>query len=125
MGAGFSEERFEHYVKVALAELPEEFRRRMKNIAVSVEPYPTRGDLRSVGLTDKRRLLGIYRGIPFNAVSSFYSGPVMPSEIVLFQKNLEAQADSEEELVEEIRITLLHEIGHYFGMSEDDLAQYM
>jgi predicted Zn-dependent protease with MMP-like domain len=121
---GWYEKRFDEYVSRALAELPGEFKERLDNIAVSVEPYPTREDLRSVGLSDKRQLLGIYRGIPFNVVSSFYSGPVMPSQIVLFQKNLEARAQTEEELVEEIRLTLLHEIGHYFGMSEEDLAQY-
>ena len=121
---GYYEKRFEEYVNRALEELPDEFKERLENIAVSVEPYPTREDLRSVGLTNKHSLLGIYRGIPFNAVSSFHSGPVMPSRIVLFQKNLEALAETEQDLVDEIRSTLLHEIGHYFGMSEDDLDQY-
>jgi predicted Zn-dependent protease with MMP-like domain len=96
----------------------------MDNIAISVEPYPTREDLQSVGLKNKRHLLGIFHGIPFNSVSPFYSGPVMPSEIVLFQKNIEAIAETEEDLVDEIRITLLHEIGHYFGMDDDDLERY-
>lgn len=104
--------------------LPGEFRERMDNIAISVEPYPTREDLRAVGLSNKRHLLGIFRGIPFNSVSPFYSGPVMPSEIVLFQKNIESVAETEEDLVNEIRITLLHEIGHYFGMSDEDLDRY-
>jgi predicted Zn-dependent protease with MMP-like domain len=115
---------FEEYVQRALEMLPDEFRKRMDNIAISVEPYPTREDLRSVGLSNKRHLLGIFRGIPFNRVSPFYSGPVMPSEIVLFQKNLEAIAKTQEDLIKEIRITLLHEVGHYFGMSEEDLDRY-
>jgi predicted Zn-dependent protease with MMP-like domain len=119
-----SKQLFEEYVRRALEMLPEEFRERMDNIAISVEPYPTREDLRSVGLTNKRHLLGIFHGIPFNSVSPFYSGPVMPSEIVLFQKNIEAIAQTEEDLVNEIRITLLHEIGHYFGMDDDDLERY-
>jgi predicted Zn-dependent protease with MMP-like domain len=115
---------FEEYVKRALEMLPDEFRGRMDNVAISVEAYPAREDLRSVGVTNKRHLLGIFRGIPFNTVSQFYSGPVMPSEIVLFQRNIEAIADTEEDLIEEIRITLLHEIGHYFGMSDEDLKAY-
>ena len=119
-----SKQLFEEYVSRALEMLPEEFRERMENIAISVEPYPTREDLRSVGLTNKRHLLGIFHGIPFNSVSPFYSGPVMPSEIVLFQKNIEAIAETEEDLVDEIRITLLHEIGHYFGMDDDELERY-
>ena len=112
---------FEEYIQRALEKLPDEFRERLDNIAISVEPYPTREDLRSVGVSNKRHLLGIFRGIPFNTVSPFYSGPVMPSEIVLFQKNIEAIAETEEDLIKEIRITLLHEIGHYFGMSDEEL----
>jgi predicted Zn-dependent protease with MMP-like domain len=115
---------FEKYVKLALEMLPDEFRERMDNVAISVEAYPTREDLRSVGVTNKRHLLGIFRGIPFNTVSPFYSGPIMPSEIVLFQRNIEAIADTEEKLIEEIRITLLHEIGHYFGMTDEELMVY-
>lgn len=115
---------FEEYVKRALTMLPDEFRQRMDNIAISVEPYPSREDLRSVGVANKRHLLGIFRGIPFNSVSPFYSGPILPSEIVLFQKNIEAVAETEEDLINEIRITLLHEIGHYFGMSDEDLKHY-
>jgi predicted Zn-dependent protease with MMP-like domain len=115
---------FEEYVKRALTMLPDEFRERMDNVAISVEPYPTPEDLRSVGVTNKRHLLGIFRGIPFNTVSPFYSGPVMPSEIVLFQKNIEGIAETEEDLINEIRITLLHEIGHYFGMSDEELKRY-
>ncbi|MBN2223617.1 MAG: metallopeptidase family protein [Deltaproteobacteria bacterium] len=115
---------FEDYVKQALTLLPDEFRERMDNIVISVEPYPTREDLRSVGVSNKRHLLGIFRGIPFNTVSPFYSGPVMPSEIVLFQKNIEAVAETREDLIDQIRITLLHEIGHYFGMSEEDLKHF-
>jgi predicted Zn-dependent protease with MMP-like domain len=115
---------FEEYVKRALTMLPDEFRGRMDNVAISVEQYPTREDLRSVGVTNKRHLLGIFRGIPFNTVSPFYSGPIMPSEIVLFQKNIEDIAETEEDLINEIRITLLHEIGHYFGMSDEELKRY-
>jgi predicted Zn-dependent protease with MMP-like domain len=115
---------FEEYITQALELLPDEFRGRMDNVAISVEPYPTPYDLRSVGVKNKRHLLGIFRGIPFNSVSPFYSGPVMPSEIVLFQKNIEAIAETEQDLIEEIRITLLHEIGHYFGMSDEELERY-
>jgi predicted Zn-dependent protease with MMP-like domain len=116
--------KFESYIKRAILELPEEFREKLDNIAISVESYPTREDLRSVGLKDKRMLLGLFRGVPFGQVSSFYSGPIMPSEIVLFKRNIEAIADTEDELVNQIRLTLLHEIGHYFGMTEEELREY-
>ena len=116
--------KFESYIKKAITELPGEFREKLDNIAISDESYPTRDDLRSVGLRDKRMLLGLFRGVPFGQVSSFYSGPVMPSEIVLFKRNIEAIAETEDELVEQIRLTLLHEIGHYFGMTEEELREY-
>jgi len=115
---------FIDYVNMALAELPEEFSRRLDNLVITVEPYPDRHALESVGLTDRRQLLGLFRGLPFGHVASFYSGPVMPSEIVLYQKNIERVARGERELVAQIRATLLHEIGHYFGMSEEELAEY-
>jgi predicted Zn-dependent protease with MMP-like domain len=117
--------KFEYYINRALEELPEEFKEKMNNLVISVESYPSRTDLASVGIDDRHMLLGIFRGVPFGAVSSFYSGPVMPSEIVLFQRNIESVAETETELVEQIRITLLHEIGHYFGMSEEELEPYM
>jgi predicted Zn-dependent protease with MMP-like domain len=116
--------KFDYYVKRALKELPDEFKEKMDNLVISVEPYPSGADLASLGIRDRRMLLGIFRGVPFGTVSSFYSGPVMPSEIVLFEKNIESMADTEDKLVEQIRITLLHEIGHYFGMSEEELAPY-
>ena len=116
--------KFDYYIKKALDELPAEFKEKMDNLVISVEEYPGRDDLTSLGIKDKRMLLGIFRGVPFGAVSSFYSGPVMPSEIVLFQKNIESVAVTDSELIEQIRLTLLHEIGHYFGMTEEELALY-
>jgi len=117
-------ERFDALVDEALRELPDEFRDRMENIAITVEHYPTRHDLSSVGLDDKRSLLGLFRGVPAGKTSYFYSGPIMPSEIVLFQKNIEAMTNTEEGIIEQIRITLLHEIGHHFGMTEEELEEY-
>ena len=115
---------FMEYVNRALRELPEEFSRRLENLVITVEPYPSRDDLASVGLKDRRSLLGLFRGLPFGHVSSFHGGPVMPSEIVLYQENIERVTRGERELVEQIRATLLHEIGHYFGMTEEELAEY-
>jgi len=115
---------FIDYVNLALAELPEEFSQRLENLVITVEPYPSRDDLASVGLRDRRMLLGLFRGLPFGHVGAFHAGPIMPSEIVLYQKNIERVARTERELVEQIRATLLHEIGHYFGMSEEELAEY-
>ena len=117
--------KFDYYINRALEELPDEFKEKMDNLVISVEPYPSRADLASLEIDDRHMLLGIFRGVPFGAVSSFYSGPVMPSEIVLFQKNIEAVAETESELIDQIYKTLLHEIGHYFGMSEEELEVYL
>ena len=115
---------FMEYVDMALRELPEEFSQRLENLVITVEPYPNREDLESVGLRDRRHLLGLFRGLPFGHVGSFHAGPVMPSEIVLYQENIERIARTERALVDQIRATLLHEIGHYFGMTEEELAEY-
>lgn len=116
--------RFENYVNRAFEELPDEFREKMDNIAISVMDYPTREQLQSVGLKEGSLLLGLFSGTPFGAVPSFYSGPVMPSEIFLFKKNIEAITSSELQVIDQIRLTLLHEIGHYFGMTEEELRRY-
>lgn len=108
----------------ALAALPDEFKQYITNMSVIVEDYPTRED---VELTEVPRdeLLGLFRGIAYGDKGGMFDiPPPLPDEIILFQKNLEAICSSEEELVEEIRLTIIHEVGHYFGFSEEELEEY-
>ena len=75
-----------------------------------------------MGLGDDELLLGLYEGVPLTDRHAD-APPSMPDVIFLFQHDLEDACDSEEQLADEVRITLLHEIGHYFGLDEDELAE--
>ena len=112
----------EHFVKVveeALDSLPQEFRSRIQNVAVLVEDLPP--NQRPSKLGQRRRLLlGIFHGVPATKRSVF-NLPTGPDHIVLYQKNIEAVCSSEAEVRHQIRQTLIHELGHYFGMTEEQL----
>jgi predicted Zn-dependent protease with MMP-like domain len=112
----------EDFVKVAeetLDSLPEEFRIRIQNVAILVEDFPAsqrppkRGQRRPL-------LVGIFHGVPATKRSVF-NLPSGPDHIVLYQQNIEAVCSSETEVRHQIRQTLIHELGHYFGMTEEQL----
>lgn len=111
---------FDSAVKAALADVPLEFRALLENVVIEVQERPGR-ELLDDGLPDD--LLGIYIGTPLEEeYSDGYHQP-LPGRIILFRANLCDMCESREELIEEIRITLLHEIGHHFGMDEDKLDE--
>jgi len=112
----------EDFVKVAeetLDSLPEEFRIRIENVAILVEDFPANQRPLKLG-QGKRLLLGIFHGVPATKKSVFDLS-VGPAHIVLYQKNIEAICASEAEVRHQIRQTLIHELGHYFGMTEEQL----
>ncbi len=111
---------FARYVEQALAELPAPFASHLEQITVEIKDRPTRKQLRSVGLKDDELLLGLYQGVALPDRSVQHSG-VLPDRILIFQEDHELACDDPGQLVEEIRTTVLHEIGHHFGMDEDDL----
>jgi predicted Zn-dependent protease with MMP-like domain len=105
--------KFQALVAQALDSLPVAFREKLTNVAVIVEDLPPE-QAESQGL-----LLGLFHGIPRTEKSVFYSSP--PDRIFLYQRNIEAICAGEEEVRRQIRATLLHEVGHYFGLSEEEL----
>lgn len=107
---------FKIVVQKALDTLPGEFLEKLQNIEVTIEDKPSHS--RSKGSL----LLGLYQGVPLEKRGSYYAG-VLPDKITLFQKNIEAICSTESEMIEEIQKTLLHEIGHYFGISEKRLRE--
>lgn len=111
---------FARYVEQALAELPEPFASHLEQITIEIIDRPTRKQLRSMGLKDHELLFGLYQGVSLPDRSVQHSG-VLPDRILIFQEDHEIACDNARELVEEIRTTVLHEIGHHFGMDEDDL----
>ena len=101
---------FEELVAQALDDLPEEFARQMENVAVVVEDEPT------------EPLLGLYEGIPHTRRGPGYWG-VLPDRITIYRRPLERHARSRQELAEEVRRTVWHEIAHHFGVSDERLRE--
>src|SRR5688572_16351659 len=107
-----SKSKFAELVERALAELPSDFAAALEEMPVEIRDRPTKAQLRSVGLKSDELLMGLYRGTPRPERSVEHSGR-MPDLIYIFQEDCELVCDSEEDLVREVRVTVLHEIGHH------------
>jgi predicted Zn-dependent protease with MMP-like domain len=116
-----SNEEFDEVIEKAIEELPEQFRDHLAEVMIDVMDLPTREMLQEVE-ADRHGLLGLYRGVPLpdRSVSQVME---MPARIILFKKNIERVCQDRDEMVEQIRVTLLHEIGHHFGFDEEDLDE--
>ena len=112
-------ERFLRLVEQALNELPSEIRDALRNIAVGVEDWPGDRLMVEMGLQSRDELFGLYEGVPLTEREG--GDPLLPDRIVLFQRAIEAACPSAEEVVAQVRLTVLHEVGHYLGMDEDHL----
>ena len=113
---------FEQCVADALASIPRKFRDAMQNIAIVVEDEPARRLLAEMEIEPPDTLLGLYQGTPLTERSWGY-GNTLPDRILIFQGPHERQSDDEDDLVVCIAETLIHEIGHYFGMSEEQIEE--
>lgn len=117
-----SKDEFEKLVSKALKDLPKKFRDRLENVVVVVEDDPPREILRVLGLRSPRRLLGLYQGVPLKHRGIRY-GNVLPDQIVIYQRPIETLARTRQDLLRQIRQTVMHEIGHFFGLAESDLRE--
>jgi len=122
-GVSLSPDEFERVVEDALAELPEPVGKYLANVAVSVEDLPDVEELLSSDPPHSPSILGIFRGSPIGHKASMDPWSHFPSSIALFQRNLERFARTREELLDEIRVTLLHEVGHFLGLDEEQLRE--
>ena len=113
-------EQFQQYVAEAVETLPEEIKRMMENVAVTVALYPTEEQKRSVGLAPGRSLYGLYQGVPLTRRTSHY-GMVPPDRITIFMYPMVYHYPTPEGVRRQVQKTVLHEIGHHFGMSEERL----
>ena len=111
--------RFEAMVGDALDRIPEELGRLMDNVAVFVEDWPTRRQVGAHGGT----LLGLYEGVDLTRRSPLSYGGVMPDRITVFRGPILNLAGSEEEVVEMVTTTVIHEVAHHFGISDARLAE--
>lgn len=115
-------ETFEELVRQAVATLPEEITERMSNVDVEVQEQPTERQLRSLGVPSGRTLLGLYQGIPLTRRTSGYN-LVSPDRIIIFQRPLELTSRGDDDLVKRVRDTVVHEIAHHFGISDERLQE--
>jgi len=113
---------FERHVADALASIPREFRDAMQNIAIVVEDEPSPELLGEMGIEPPDTLLGLYTGTPLTERTSSY-GNTLPDRVLIFQGPHERESDDEDDLIVCIAETLIHEIGHYFGMSEEQIEE--
>ncbi len=113
---------FERLVGEALASIPRRFKKAMQNIAIVVEDEPSRELLAEMAIEPPDTLLGLYQGTPLTERSWGY-GNTLPDRVLIFQGPHEREAEDEDDLVVSIGETLIHEIGHYFGMSEEEIEE--
>jgi len=114
-------EAFDGAVEDALAALPEQVRIYLSNVAIAVEDLPPEEDLLTSDPPLSPSILGIFRAAPLGQKASMDPWSHFPSSIVLYQRNLERFARDRRELIEQIGITLIHEVGHFLGLDEEDL----
>lgn len=117
-------ERFEALVRVALEQLPEMFREHLDNVSVVIEARPSPELIRSMGGSPddpEHTLFGLYEGIPLT--ERRHDDLLLPDQITIFREPLLDAFPAERDVIEEIRVTVLHEIGHFFGMDEEKLEE--
>jgi len=111
--------KFQKLVKEALDSLPKEFAQKLNNVSVTVDDFPTPYQLRKANIRPYSLLFGLYEGIPQTKRGVYYSS--LPDKITIFKNAIEKVAKTEEEIKAQVKVTLIHEIGHHFGLSDKDL----
>jgi predicted Zn-dependent protease with MMP-like domain len=113
---------FEEAVVSALKGLPKFFKKKMENVDVVVENQASQDLLSEMGVRSPYDLLGLYQGVPLDR-RGFYYGNVLPDKITLFQIPIESICKTKEEIEERVREVVIHEVGHYFGLSDERLRE--
>jgi predicted Zn-dependent protease with MMP-like domain len=113
---------FERLVVEAIALIPKRFRREIRNLALIVEDEPSLALLDEMEIEPPDSLYGLYQGTPLTERTASY-GNTLPDRITLFQKPIEEDCEDEDEVRAVIGETLIHEVGHYFGLSEEEIEE--
>jgi predicted Zn-dependent protease with MMP-like domain len=115
-----SRRQFEATVRAAMRAIPRGFRERMSNVEIVVEDRPSKDLLAEIGHEPGDVLFGLYQGTPLTE-RSWTHGNTLPDRIVLYRESLQEACADEDELFDEVCLTLIHEAGHYFGLSEEQI----
>jgi len=113
---------FERLVERALRRLPRRFRDRIANVVVVVEDWADDETLEEMGIEPPDTLYGLYRGVDLTHRDSSY-GNVLPDTITIYQGPIEEDCATVDEMAEVVRETVMHELGHYFGLDDDQLHE--
>lgn len=113
---------FEQYVKEAVDTIPPRFRKAVTNLAIVVEDEPSDALLREMEIEPPDSLFGLYQGTPLTERGWGY-GNTLPDRITLYQRPIEDASENEDDLIVCIGETLIHELGHYFGLSEEEIEE--
>jgi predicted Zn-dependent protease with MMP-like domain len=113
-------EQFERLAADAVARIPDKFREAMRNIAIIIDDLPDPEVLEQLGVEPPDTLLGLYEGVPLPE-RQWDHGNVLPDRIFLFRDPIEEASETDDEVVVTIGETLIHEVGHYFGLSEEEI----
>ena len=114
--------KFEKLVGEALDSLPEEFAKKLNNVAVVVEDESTLYQLRKSKILPTSLLFGLYEGVPQTKRGAYYSA--LPDKITIFKNSILYVSKTEEDVREQVRSTVIHEIGHHFGLSDEELRRF-
>ncbi|MFB0510122.1 MAG: metallopeptidase family protein [bacterium] len=114
-------EKFEELVTNALKSIPKFFRKKMENVEIVIEDYAPPYVQQRLKI-HPYALFGLYQGIPLRKRGSWY-GNVLPDKITIFKRPIEQYCKSEDEIKELVKKVVMHEIGHYFGLSETELRR--
>lgn len=113
---------FEHLVNRAVSNLPDEFKEKLDNVAVVTADWPTRVQTEILAKRGERGLLlGLYQGIPQTKRRNYGIGPTLPDKITIFKYPILRISASYEDAIKNIKDTVIHEIAHHFGMSEEEI----
>jgi predicted Zn-dependent protease with MMP-like domain len=116
-------EQFKALVEEAIDTIPRRFAREVRNVAIVIEDRPTAELLREMEIEPPDTVLGLYQGVPLTERQWTY-GNTLPDRITLYPRTIEDECgDDEDEIVVAIGETLIHELGHYFGLSEDEIME--
>jgi len=115
-------EQFTRLVEAALLDIPRRFRKAMKNVAVVVEDEPPPHILEEMEIEPPDSLFGLYQGTPLPERSWAY-GNALPDRISIYQRTIEDACEDDEEIMDCVAETVIHEFGHYFGMSEEEIEE--
>ena len=116
-----SPEEFDAWIQEALAELPARFARLAEEVSIVVEEEPSAEILQSLELESEDDLLGLYQGVPINQTSFFQPAGGLPARISIYRGPILRLCRTKVEVIQEVRDTVVHELGHHVGLDDDEM----